>query len=228
MGGLQEFAFKETQNYHVRFPFKNPISVTEPLRVDCVLDAPKTLSFFLFHHYFLCRSQLSKNSLFQSQWIKLLFIRQDFIMSFYRYRDSRKLHNIWLKTKWRFLDQSLTWLLVLKLWFVYCTVKRWLNKCGVCFYCYAECFANHIGYEEPQLCDDHIRAKKKQVIVWVFDLQWLSTYVDLIIFLSVFHGYSHRNAQSKSQNFEHNLSFNVFFCSYYFLYCRYTLKTSNI
>lgn len=114
MGGLQEFAFKETQNYHVRFPFKNPISVTEPLRVDCVLDAPKTLSFFLFHHYFLCRSQLSKNSLFQSQWIKLLFIRQDFIMSFYRYRDSRKLHNIWLKTKWRFLDQSLTWLLVLQ------------------------------------------------------------------------------------------------------------------
>lgn len=46
MGGLQEFAFKETQNYHVRFPFKNPISVTEPLRVDCVLDAPKILSFF--------------------------------------------------------------------------------------------------------------------------------------------------------------------------------------
>lgn len=109
MGGLQEFAFKETQNYHVRFPFKNPTSVTEPLRVDCVLDAPQTLSFFLFHHYFLCRSQLSKNlSLFQSQWIKLLFIQQDFIMSFYRYRESRKLHNILLKTKWRFLDQSLT------------------------------------------------------------------------------------------------------------------------
>lgn len=53
MGGLQEFAFKETQNYHVRFPFKNPTSGTEPLRVDCVLDAPQTLSFFLFHHYFL-------------------------------------------------------------------------------------------------------------------------------------------------------------------------------
>lgn len=60
MGGLQEFAFKETQNYHVRFPFKNPISVTEPLRVDCVLDAPKTLSFFFYSTitFFADRSSL--------------------------------------------------------------------------------------------------------------------------------------------------------------------------